>query len=940
MAALPTGTITFLFTDIEGSTRLLQRLGPDYAQALREHQALLRAAFTAHGGAEVDTQGDAFFVAFPTAPQAVAAAAQATRALAEHRWPEGATLRVRIGLHTGAPQLVGDHYVGLDVHRAARIAAAGHGGQILLSAATRELVAHALPPSVTLRAVGAHRLKDLQEPEPLYQVVAPGLPASFPPLKTLDTHQHNLPLEPTPMLGREEQLAALCALLRRADVRLVTLTGPGGIGKTRLAVQVAAELIEDFADGVWFVRLSRLSDPALVIPTIAQTLGLQEQGSQPFGEILRAHLAEKRLLLVLDNFEQVLGAVKEVAGLLAASPGLRVLVTSRQPLHLRGERVYAVPSLPLAMPQHLPPLEQMTQYAAVALFVERAQAARSDFTVTSANAPAIAEICARLDGLPLAIELAAARVRVLPPEALLGRLASQLTLLTGGARDLEERQQTMRAAIAGSEDLLAPEERPLFRRLAVFVGGATLEAVEAVCVAPEGAEPLELDPLEGLSTLVEQSLVQQREEGGGEPRFGMLRVIREYALERLEASGEADALRQAHAGYFLARTQRLIQDASATPQRLGEARQSLRGERDDLRAVLDWARTEGKRTVGIRLMAALARFWIEYWHVSEARMWVNRLLEHEQEPGDAQLDRDESSGAASLDAWVQLSSELAQRNPQSSRGSWKIPDHHDNLDNEDTEARIEFVIRAGAWALLQQDFGQAALLALRGLDWAWAAGDRKHVAEALVTLGWARMRQGDLERGVALAENGIALQRQPGSEMGLSSTLATHSYILFTTAADEERVAAVATEAYPLSRQEGDTYAQIAAGVMLAMVAARRREFQHARALAREALALAWTNQEEMLTPMCLLALVIAAAQSGESRRAAYLLGASHTLMEQRGISLDDFEVPVIASCIAQARSVLGEEDWLATFAAGHALTLEQAIAEALSDGGAADGAR
>ena len=374
-------------------------------------------------------------------------------------------------------------------------------------------------------------------------------------------------------------------------MRLVTLTGPGGIGKTRLSVQVTAELVEAFPDGVWLVRLSRLTDPALVLPTIAQTLGLKEQGSHSMADLLRTHLAQKRLLLLLDNVEQVVGAAPEVAGLLAASPGLKVLATSRVPLHLRGEREYALGPLPLPDPGHLPAAQELSQYAAVALFIERAQETKPDFAVTSANAPAIAAICARLDGLPLAIELAAARVRVLPPEALLARLSAQLSaqlqLLTGGARDLEVRQQTMRATIAWSEDLLAPSERVLFRRLAVFVGGCTLEAADAVCAAPEGAEPLGQDVLDGLSTLVEQSLVQQREEDG-EPRFGMLHVIREYVLERLEASGEAAALRRAHVVHFLALAE-LAQPELTGPE-AGAWLERLEREHDNLRATLGWAR--------------------------------------------------------------------------------------------------------------------------------------------------------------------------------------------------------------------------------------------------------------------------------------------------------------------------------------------------------------
>jgi predicted ATPase/class 3 adenylate cyclase len=634
MTELPTGTVTFLFTDIEGSTQLLQRLGDVYADALGQSQALLRAAFAAHGGVEVDTQGDAFFVAFPTAPEAVAAA-DATRALAAHSWPADTRLRVRIGLHTGTAQVVGDHYVGLDVHRAARIAAAGHGGQILLSQTTRDLVASNLPVGASLRAVGAHRLKDLQEPEPLYQLLLPGLPADFPPLKTLDTHQHNLPVQLTPLLDRVEPLAALTALLRSPDVRLVTLTGRGGIGKTRLAVQVAAEVVDAFPDGVWFVRLSRLTDPGLVIPTVAQTLGLTEQGSQAIADMLRAHLAEKRLLLVLDNFEQVIGAAEEVAGLLGASPSLKALVSSRTPLRLRGEREYALGPLPLPTPGLQSP-DRLAQYAAVALFIERAQAARADFTMTAANAPAIAAICARLDGLPLAIELAAARVKVLPPEALLARLTAQLaqlTLLTGGARDLEERQQTMRAAIAWSEDLLTPEERALFRRLAVFVGGATLAAVEAVCAAPAdvlGVQTLGADLLDGLSALVDHSLLQQREEGG-EPRFGMLQVIREYALERLAASGEAEAVRQAHAQVRQAHAQYYLTLAErAEPELIGPEQRrwldQLEREHDNLRAALTWARERGEVETGLRLVVALRRFWERRSPPREGRAWVEALL--------------------------------------------------------------------------------------------------------------------------------------------------------------------------------------------------------------------------------------------------------------------------------------------------------------------------
>ncbi len=652
MADLPTGTVTFLFTDVEGSTHLLQRLGANYARALGMHQALLRASWAAHGGVEVDTQGEAFFVAFPSAPQALAAAAAATGALAAHpNWPEGRAVRVRIGLHTGAPQLVGDRYVGLDVHRAARIAAAGHGGQVLLSQTTRDLAEHELPEGATLRDLGVQRLKDLQHAEHIYQLVLPGLPSDFPPLKTLDrhAHSHNLPVQPTPLLGRDEPLAAVCALLRRDDARLVTITGPGGIGKTRLAVQVAAELLDDVPDGVWFVRLSRLTDPGLVLPTVAQTLAVHETAGQPLAETLRASLREKRLLLLLDNFEQVVGAAADLAALLEAAPHLKLLVTSRVSLHLRGEREYPLVPLPLPDAGHLPAPEQLSQYAAVALFIERARDARPDFLVTPANGPAIAEICARLDGLPLAIELAAVRVKLLPPEALLTRLSSRLKLLTSGARDLEERQQTMRATIAWSEGLLSPAERVLFRRLAVFVGGATLEAAEAVCVAPAGAEPLQLDLLDGLGTLVDHSLVRQRDEGG-EPRFGMLSVIREYALERLGASGEAEALSQAHLVYYLALGDQFLRAENSTWSTLEMQGwfDRIEREHDNFRAALARALacataahqpggapigSEPFLESGLRLAGDLLWFWSTQGYLSERREWLESFLALDA-PGD------------------------------------------------------------------------------------------------------------------------------------------------------------------------------------------------------------------------------------------------------------------------------------------------------------------
>ncbi len=551
MSKLPTGTVTLLFTDIEGSTYLLQQLGEPYASLLIECRELLRTAFGEHHGYEVDTQGDAFFVVFVRAREAILATVAAQRALTTHSWPEGVGVRVRMGLHTGEPPLVGDGYVGLDVHYAARIMHAAHGGQVLLSQTTHDLIENDLPFGVSLRDLGKHRLKDLQRPAHLHQLVIVDLPADFPPLKTLDSRPNNLPVQLTLLIGREKEGAAVQNLLQREDVRLVTLTGPGGTGKTRLGLQVAAELSDLFADGVYFVNLAPLSDPTLVVTTIAQTLDLKETGDQPLLDLLKGYLQDKQILLLLDNFEQVASAALQVADLLAACPKLKVLVTSRAVLHVRGEQEFPVPPLTVPDPKRLLDLVALSQYEAVELFLVRAQAGEPEFQLSNTNAPAIAEICAHLDGLPLAIELAAARIKLLPPQALLARLGQRLTVLTSGPHDAPARQQTLRNTLAWSYNLLDAQEQRLFRRLAVFVGGCTLEAIEAVCIALETSNPT-MSTLDSVASLIDKSILQQTEQEGEQSRLVMLETIREYGLEALDTSEEMEVIRQAHAMYYLA----------------------------------------------------------------------------------------------------------------------------------------------------------------------------------------------------------------------------------------------------------------------------------------------------------------------------------------------------------------------------------------------------
>jgi predicted ATPase/class 3 adenylate cyclase len=632
MPELPRGTLTLLFTDMEGSTRLLQQLGERYADVLADCRQVLRSAFAQWQGQEVDTQGDAFFVVFARASDAVGAAVDIQQALAAHSWPQDVAVRVRIGLHTGEPQCTAEGYVGLDVHHAARIMSAGHGGQILLSQATSGLVAQALPAGVQLHDLGEHRLKDLRRPSRLFQLLVAGLPSTFPPLKTLDSRPNNLPIEPTPFIGRAREVAALARLLARAEVRLVTLTGPGGVGKTRLALQVAAEVSDGYADGVFVVPLAPVTDPEQVLEAIAQVLAIPDVSAPSLlGQVQRA-LKAKHLLLVLDNFEQVAAAALMVAELLAACPALKILVTSRVALHVRAEHEFAVPPLALPDLKRPPDLVTLSQYEAVALFIERAQAVKADFQVTNATALAVAQICARLDGLPLAIELAAARAKYYAPPMLLARLEQGLSVLSGGARDLPARQQTLRAAMAWSYQLLAPQEQLLFRRLSVFVDGWDWQAAEQVSRAAGG---LSGDILEGLESLVDKSLLRQEGQGEEEPRWLMLQTLREFGLEVLAGAGETEVTRQAHAAYYL----RLAEEAAPHLRGSEQARwlALLEQEHENLRAALSFLLEQAQRQAGtpqgqepaeraLRLCAALHLFWEMRGYNLEGQAYLEQAL--------------------------------------------------------------------------------------------------------------------------------------------------------------------------------------------------------------------------------------------------------------------------------------------------------------------------
>ncbi|MCC6792568.1 MAG: tetratricopeptide repeat protein [Thermomicrobiales bacterium] len=893
MPTPPSGLLTFLFTDVEGSTRLWETHPEAMAAAIARHDALLRAVIEERNGYVFKTIGDAFCAAFARPRDALDAALAMQRGLAAQSWGEVGAIRVRAALHSGLSQERDADYFGPTVNRVARLLAVGHGGQVLLSQAAVDELGDALDGDATLRDLGDRRLKDLTEPERIYQLVAEGLEETFPPLKSLDARPNNLPLQPTPLLGRDAELTTIKARLRQRGHRVLTLTGPGGTGKTRLALQAAADLLDDFAHGVWFIDLSPVTDPALVAAEIARALEVREEGDQPLDALLRDHLKERELLLVLDNFEQVLPAAKLVSALVAASPALRVLITSRRPARIAAEQELPIEPLPVPDPKRLPDLAHLAAYPAIELFVERARAVQPSFALIAANAATVAGICAKLDGLPLAIELAAARVRLLPPAALLSRLESRLKVLTGGARDRPERQQTLRAAIAWSYDLLTEDEQALFARIAVFADGSTFEAIEAIC-NPNG----EVDVFEGIASLVEHNLIRQEAAADGEPRFRMLATIREFAQEQLAerqdldvvafASGlplpggggaiegsEGDSVRRAHAAYY----QNYAEEALAEPDEAVWL-DRVEMEHGNLRAALAWLlETTGAEERALRLAGALSGFWYVRGYLTEGRSWLERALAvgHDAPP----------------------------------------------------EVRAKALDGAGALADVQGDTERSDALIAEALELYRSVDDQRGVAIALDGLGLLATKRGDYDRAASLHEEALAIHRASGERRGMATSINNLGSIACLQD-DPTRGTALFEEALALCRGLGDRWIMAVSLGNLGMSTRDQGDHERSFGLYREALA-AWQELEDMVgVADCLAGIGRIAGERGQPERAARLFSAAEALCRTDGGAFAPIDQAQYDRAVAATRARLGDAAFASAWEAGAAFSLDDAIADAL----------
>ena len=909
---LPTGTVTFVLTDIEGSTRTLADIGADrYRDLLVEHRDAMRKTFVGGGGVEVDTQGDAFFFAFARASDAVMAAAQAQQTLKQH------ALSVRIGIHTGQPLPTGDGYVGVDVHRAARVMAAGHGGQVVVSQATADLVRDDLHDGVALRDLGEHRLKDLSQPQRLFDVVVDGLPNRFPPLQTLGNRPTNLPVQPNRLIGRQLELAEIAKRLRSGQTRLLTLTGPGGTGKTRLALEAAAQLADDFDHGTFAVALASIRDPDLVLPTVAHTLGLREQPGRTADDVLGEYVADRSLLLVLDNFEQVVEAAPLLSQLLARAPQLRLLATSREPLHIAGEAVYTVAPLPAPQSEERLTAEAALRHDSVTLFVERARAATANFELTPDNVHAVTSICARLDGLPLAIELAAARMSVVPAKAVLRRLDNSLDLLTGGPRDADPRQRTLRATVDWSYELLSADEKLLFSRLGAVPGGCRLDAAEAIA---QCQPRIRSDVLDCACSLVAKSLLRQREDPDGEPRFWMLETIRDYACERLAERGERAAVEQRHAEWCEA----LVEEADRQFESSGRSSESvmlLETELPNLRAAGRVLLDSGKTESALRMAAALSLLWGMRGHVAEGRRWIAEALEQGRDAPPQPRAR--ALRVAGILADMQDEHAEAER---ALRESLELSHQH---GTEKDVASVLMTLGVFFDHRAKLDEAQSHYDESRALF--EKLGDRRSAASVLMNLGNLAFARGDLGLARTRVEEALSLRRNLGDSHGVAMCLAN----LGETAIWERnypQAERLIRESLTLAQDFGDKR-------LIAHNFANRGRLENLRArpdeaepYLREAIGLFVELGAREPSAEALEGLAHSALERGFGERAARLLGAAAALRESIASPGYEHQRAFVADVEADVRSRIAARQYQLARNDGRSMSFEEAVAYALDD--------
>jgi predicted ATPase/class 3 adenylate cyclase len=874
MNELPSGTVTFLFTDIEGSTQWWEGHPEWMSHAFARQETILRAAAAAHGGYVYKMIGDAFQIAFDTAPDALRAAIDAQRALQAEPWGEFGPLRIRMAMHTGVTEERDDDYVGPVLNRLARLLSVSLGGQILLTHATYELVRDFLSDGIQLHDLGKHRLKDLIRPEHIYQASAPGLLSDFPALKSLDIFPHNLPLQLTSFVGREREILQVKRLL--LGDRFVTLTGPGGTGKTRLALHIAAEVLELFPDGVWLVEFAALSDPILVPQTVAAVLGIRESSGRPIMTLLTDYLRSKELLLILDNCEHLLSTCAQlVSTLLQACPHLCILATSREALNIPGELSFRVPSLSIPDAQHLPPLPVLTQYEAMRLFIERAEIIQPGFALTDTNAPAVAQICQRLDGIPLAIELAVARVKVMPVEQVTARLDNRFRLLTGGSRTALPRHQTLRALIDWSYDLLYEAERTLFRRLSVFAGGWTLEAAEAIC-AGEGLE--RNDILDLLTQLVNKSLVIPDSEVEDEARYRLLETIRQYARERLLEVDGGEKVRDRHLDYYLEYAERAEPELRGPNQVAWLDR--LEKEIDNIRAALEWA-PDANVAAGMRLVSALLWFWHIRSGKSEGIDWLERVLAAEAQEHDSfplsptrAMIRGKALNAVGS---LMIMHGNADRASELSEESLKL---HQELGPSGRQGIAHALWNLAQGASYHEDLEQAEKLAQKSLGLFQEVGDKFGMAQCLDHLGSYAMLRGDYVQSKRIWKEDLALRREIGDKDGFAWALSCLGNLALWKGNYEEAID-LYTESQNAFREIGNKWAVSMALSGMGSVMLAQGDFERAAKLYEEALAYGRDMGDQNTIAGRRYDLARVAWSQGDYERAAKMYGETLTIVRK-----------------------------------------------------------